>query len=199
MNHIEELIEKINKWSNLNTRYLLENIGEKEEVLVIDELINRKPDININEIFLGVCLNDNIDKMVHLLNLGADINYGNGDAIVNALFKKKQLTINFLIDHHIKMTSKIFEYAIRNDNISIVKICINDGMPIGQHEIAVTIIKERYDVLQLFLDNGVDINLICKIYYELLFECECNLTKEMLVLLRDNGIDFNLLISQITI
>lgn len=193
-NQIDILLNSLDGWGPNISKFVIA-IGKYADMLTIEYCINQN--LNIDQLLIGACTDINVDKITQLINLGANINYKNGKCLIKAMKQKNQPIINLLIDCGIVFTSKILGLVIWYNHIDIVRNFINNGKTIESHEMTRALMCFKYDILQLFIDNGSDVDLLCKLYFGIVSDGDCVLDSEMLKFLQKNGADFNLVVSQL--
>jgi hypothetical protein len=143
-------------------------------------LLDSNLNININEVFLSLCStnNQNLDKIIYLINNGADINYKLGTSLCYAMLCHNQMLINFLLTHDIILTDKIFCNAILSNCMNIIDQMISTGFKITLQHIEFAVQYKRHEIIELFINEETDPNDIRECYLNKILEEKSCLTKK---------------------
>lgn len=163
-------------------------------------MANHNIDLHVNESFVEICKHGNIDKILYFLDLGADINYNNGYALINALWFrfisiKSDTVINILLEQNIILNDEIFIFAIIYNYPPIVKKCLECGLKIMDEHVEKAINSYEIEIMKIFLDFGFDVNKLGTMIIQH-FKCSNkDISKQMVYdiikLLNDYGVDLN--------
>jgi len=130
-------------------------------------MIDEGVDPQINEAFVTVCADNDISKAIYFLDMGADINYRDGEALIYAMYNNSTNTIEMLLAHGILLTDDIFTCAIENNKLDIINKSIY-YVPITKKHIIAAIVCENLDIIKIFLNADTNPDDICLILFELM-------------------------------
>lgn len=146
----------------------------------IKYVLNSGLNININEILWAACGSENIDKIIFLLDAGADIYCGKNWILCSVVEYKHKATIDFLLARGVNFFNpNVLDSAINYTNVEMVQLLLENGMEITDNHLNIVVQNKKYphnmnkkgklNLMQLLIDRGVDPNILCKHYFNNLF------------------------------
>ncbi len=189
-----ELYDKIISIDPDNREYYIESLFNHETLTLnqLRYLMDSDLNIDVNCAFVRSChtYNQNLEKIIYLLNSGANINYKSGCALCSAILLNNKLLIKFLLDNDIVLTNEHFQMAITCHNMDVIKYMIDYGFKITTKYIKFASNDMYIDTLQIFINEGVSPNDICEYYFKKIMKQKACLAKDMLLFLSNNHVDF---------
>lgn len=197
-----ELYDKIISMNANNRKnYLWQVFSDKNTTLAqIKYLIDSDLNIDINYVFIATCCcatGNNLDKIIYLINNGANINYNSGSALCFAIECHNKLLIKFFLDNDIVLTDETLKTAITLNCTDIVKYMINTGFKITKEHLEMAVGYERHKIIKILINEGASPNDICEYYFNEIINGDACLTNEMLLVLSNNCTDFNHVINKL--
>ena len=170
--------------------YLLENYYKELNIKIIVSILDngniiekyiskskKKP--NLDELLLLACKNKKINNAKKILKLGGDIEVRSKDGLTPLII------------------------AIKNKNLEIVKLLVNNGAKLGElldkkNNLKITplicsIMEDEVDIFKYLIDNGASVELLNPIYYGIIYK-----NKPMIKILLDKKIKLDIEIEGIT-
>ena len=193
-----------------NFKHFFKNLGsdKKTSIEEIKYVLNSGLKISINDIFEGACWTENLDKMIFLLDAGADICYNESNILCVAVEYKHKKTLDFLMERGVNfLIPKVLDSAINYTNLEMIQLLLENGMEITDNHLNIVMQNKKYphdmnkkgklNLIQLLIDRGVDPNILCKHYFNNLFATKSVLERDFMAIFQKNGVDFNTIIADL--